>query len=277
MLRAAGSITLALTALLAGVPASADVVVLVGGETIEGIVRQTETQVIVELDIGTLTLDKESVKEIRKSHTKLDELRAKRQKLRFNDVEGLFALAEWAEKNGLATQAHALCKEILKLDDQHRGAWTMLGFRSHEGRWLTEAEYMAATGRVRYGGAWLEAKEAERLEEARRQREDARAKEARLAAMELSVKEAQREAATARAEAERARREAESAQESRWMTTGGMGFWPYNPYPNVYPHVHPPGGHGPTTAPPAPAPTPAPAPPPSQPPAGKASSGGFRR
>lgn len=274
MSRTVGPLSLALVAALWAGPAQADVVVLVGGETIEGIVRQTETQVIVELDIGTLTLDKASVREIRKSNTKLDELRARRQKIASNDPDGLFELASWAQANGLHTQAHALCKEILKLDDGHRGAWTMLGFRAHEGRWLTEEEYMAATGHVRYRGAWLEAKEAERLEEARRERETARAKEARLTAMELSVKQAQLEAAEARAEAERARREAESAQESRWMMTGGMGFWPYNPYPNVYPHVHPPVAY--PSAAPQPAPAPAP-PPPAPPPVGKASASGFRR
>lgn len=249
--------------LLQTAPARADVVVLVGGETIEGIVRETKTQVIVELDVGTLTLDRESVKEIRKSHTKLDELRTRRQKLRFNDVAGLYDLAKWALEQGLTTQAHVISQEILGLDENHEGARRMLGFEKHDGLWLTEDERMKATGHVRYQGAWIKAEDAARLEGERKQQADERAKEDRLASMERSVLEAQREAAEAKTEAERARQEAESARENQWWRAGGNGYWPFNPYPRVYPNVYPTAGSIP---PPKRKPSAAPAPP-SPPPA----------
>jgi hypothetical protein len=114
------------------------------------------------------------VKEIRRESTPIRELEEKRSKLDANDAAGRLALARWAEQNGLIESARDLYRELLALRPDDPIARERLGHRKHEGRWMTEEEYLAATGHVRYGGKWVTKEEGERLEKDAAERRVAR-------------------------------------------------------------------------------------------------------
>ena len=56
-------------------------------------------------------------------------------------AEGQWALAAWADQHGLRDQAEAHFLAVTRLDPRRNDAWKRLGYRRHDGRWLTEVEY----------------------------------------------------------------------------------------------------------------------------------------
>lgn len=209
--------------------ALADVVVLTNGERIEGIVREQGNQVLVEMDVGTLTLSRDEVKAVQKRVSPIDELRKRQSKVDARNPKALYELAVWAKSQGLASQARALSRQVLRLEPEHVGAHVMVGHRFHDGTWMTEAAYMRATGHVRYGGRWVDAREAQRLEAEALALEQAQADKVRRARMEVAVARAEKAAAEAKAEAEAARRRAESLQVLPQQNAGYPGWWGSHP------------------------------------------------
>lgn len=189
-------------------PAWADVVVLKDGERVEGIVEERGGEVVVRLDFGSITFERSEIARVEKGQTALGDFERRRAALAPRDAEGRYRLGLEAEKQGLDALARALHREVLELSVDHKGARAALGYRRHEGAWLTEDEYMLGQGYVRQGGAWITREAAAALaqaEEARRAREaeqQARlASEARIQRLEAEVAAARQEAATAAARA----------------------------------------------------------------------------
>ena len=54
-------------------------------------------------------------------------------------AEGQWALAQWAEAKGLKDQARAHWTAVVRLDPRRDEAWKKLGYRRHDGRWVTDA------------------------------------------------------------------------------------------------------------------------------------------
>ncbi len=217
-------------ALLAWAPAlaHADVVVLKDGERVEGIVAERGPEVEVRLDFGTITFQKAEIERIERGGTALSELEAKRAALAPREVEGRYRLALEAEKQGLDALARVLHREVIELSVDHKGARAALGYRRHEGAWMTEDEYMTGQGYTRYRGAWVTREAAFALEkaesdqriaelEARRRADET----SRIQRLEADVAAARAEAAAAAARASAAESEASGAGYG-WGAYGGV-------------------------------------------------------
>jgi hypothetical protein len=197
----------------------ADTVVLTDGQEVEGIVTEEPGRVTVTLDFGTVSFERSEVADIRRNNTGLHELESKRARLAPEDAAGRLALARWAEANGLAAKARELYAEVLSLRPSDEEAHAKLGHRLHEGKWMEEDDYLAATGHVRYGGQWVSAGEAEELERQAQERK-AWIEEARIARLEAQL--AQQKARLEELE----KKPEEEEDRDRSMILYG-GYWPF--------------------------------------------------
>lgn len=172
--------------MLAAAPAYADEVVLGDGAVLTGDARTVGERVVVKMDLGTIVLEKSQVKEIRESKSPLEELEARRAKLAPSDLAGHRALAEWAEQQGLETQARSLWRRVVELQPNEARAREKLGEKLHEGKWLDEDELMEAKGFVRYFGEWLTPEQIKEREAQAATRRTARLEEERARAAKLA-------------------------------------------------------------------------------------------
>ncbi|MBX6316100.1 MAG: HEAT repeat domain-containing protein [Isosphaeraceae bacterium] len=53
-------------------------------------------------------------------------------------------LALWCEQHGLKAEAKAHLTAVVRLDPKREAAWKRLGYKKHEGRWLTDEQVAAA-------------------------------------------------------------------------------------------------------------------------------------
>ncbi len=58
-------------------------------------------------------------------------------------ADGQMALGLWADERGLKEQARAHLTAAVRLDPSREAAWKRLGYRKHEGRWMTAAQQAA--------------------------------------------------------------------------------------------------------------------------------------
>ena len=204
------------------VPARADDVRLTNGAFLEGVVQEKGDTVVVEMDIGSITLPRSEIRSITRSRGPLQEFEERRRAAR--DPAGLHALAVWAEKQELQTKSHEVYRRIIEIDPDHKEARRALGYTLHDGRWLTENELMTAKGLVLYDGRWMTPEE--RSKELERQME-LQERAARAQAQE----EERRRAETARAALDRARTEAlrQNAQWTSWVPVPWSPL-PWSPY-----------------------------------------------
>jgi hypothetical protein len=111
--------------------------------------------------------DKEAIKaEFEKKKAELDE----------NDAEAVFALAMWADANGLRTDSKRLLRKVIKVDENHKEARELLGYVLYEDRWVTkreqerlerkkEEEEMEAKGFRRWRDEWVPTADYEKYEQ----------------------------------------------------------------------------------------------------------------
>jgi hypothetical protein len=212
--------------------ALADVVVLSDGQEIRGVVTESGDDVTVRLDFGSVSFSRSEIAEIRRESTPLTELEQRRAKLDANDAAGRLTLARWAEQNGLSESARDLYREVVSLRPDDAAARQALGYRKHEGRWMTEEEHLAATGHVRYGGTWVTKEESERLEKEASERR-AKLDQERIARLETEV-----------AQQKKQLEEIESRPEPEYGDSVVWGGWwlPHHPafvYQDLlHPHQH---------------------------------------
>ena len=67
------------------------------------------------------------------------EYESRRQKAAYT-ADAQWSLGLWAEENGLAEQAKAHLSAVIRLDPSRELAWKKLGYKKHEGRWVTDAQ-----------------------------------------------------------------------------------------------------------------------------------------
>lgn len=144
--------------------ARADQVHLTNGKMMEGKARElADGRVQVELAFGTVILPGDKVERIERGETLEELVRETLKGLPPSDTASRFDLALWTRDQGAHTLSRQILEEILVLDPNHPGARRVLGFRLHEGRWVTEEEYHAARGEILYDGQWLPALTVHRL------------------------------------------------------------------------------------------------------------------
>ncbi len=134
------ALTALLTLGLAGV-ARADEVRLTNGRTLVGIAHETDGRVVVETRLGDIGLPKAEVESIVPGRTSIHEYQ---ERLAALDACGgaaeIFALAEWAQEQGLVRYVNGLLQRTLEADPDHAGARKLLGFVRWEGRWIPSRE-----------------------------------------------------------------------------------------------------------------------------------------
>ena len=69
----------------------------------------------------------------------LAEYELKRQKSAYT-ADAQWALGLWAEEHGLPEQARAHLTAVIRLDPSREAAWKKLGYKKHDGRWVTDAQ-----------------------------------------------------------------------------------------------------------------------------------------
>jgi|GEM_PF-3596655 hypothetical protein len=258
---------------LMAAPIWADSVVLKDGDRLEGIVTEKGDEVEIRMDLGTVSFAKSDVASIERGATLLSELEARAKKLKREDVEGHYRLGLEAEQRGLGSLARSLFREALEQSPEHKGARAALGYRLHEGRWLTEDEFMSSQGYLKRQGQWVTAEAARAIDDAEAKRRAVWEAERRRETDEKKIAALEKQVAEARAEAARAEERARAqplypsyvpvygnngyvVQQSSGfgisLTLGGPGG-------SVHAGVPPP-PPPPSAAPAAPAPSPSPSP-----------------
>lgn len=157
-----------LVAVLAGLsttaPASADVVRLKNGGTLEGKVRDTGNgQIEILLPYGSLALEADLVASVERSATIDEEVAARLRQLDADDAQGLYELAQWCRDRDAYTLAGRLLEEVLVIDPDHTEARHELGYRRIGDEWLTDEEAHERLGDVYFRGTWLTAAQRDRI------------------------------------------------------------------------------------------------------------------
>jgi HEAT repeat protein len=161
--------TLALAGLSLPAAALADTVRLRSGDVVEGDVKDLGDRVEVTGRTGSVGLRWTDVDVVLKDKTPADVYRDRRAAVAKDDAKGLYALALWAERAGLATERRECLEAALKADPENAAARAALGEQKSDGKWLEGPALLAAKGFVGKDGAWVlkeEAVAAERRAEA---------------------------------------------------------------------------------------------------------------
>jgi len=232
---------LALAAILvaAAGAARADEVVLRNGARFEGQVKESGDTVTVVMDFGSMTFKKIDVARVVRSTSALAEFDAKILDLKVDDLEGRYKLGLWARQKELNQRAQKTFEEILVRDPEHAGAREALGYRKHEGRWLSEDQIKIEKGLELFRGEWVRRDLADDI---RRIEAERAAESSRIAELErMQVRVAEAEAAANRAKEEAARARANDDYFPRYITV-------WRPFPRfdcrpkrftILPHPYP--------------------------------------
>lgn len=186
----------AFAALLAGLPAAADEILLTNGKKIVGLHRKDPKRpdkVVVEVPVGVITLDAKAVSSINPGRTVLHEYQEKLDGLKDSKNAGeVWALAQWARERKLTRHTAELAQRTVALDPNHAQARAELRHeRQPDGTWLTFEQAQEKRGFKNVDGVWMTQAEvelrdmrrmelAERARQIREEREE-RAREAREA------------------------------------------------------------------------------------------------
>ncbi len=207
MPRTAAPLAISLLAgLLVPVFVSADVVHLRGGGSLRG--RVTHQADVVVLDAGTwkTTIPRERILTIEAEPDPIASYAKRRAAMPDPPTpEAWTALGGWCAAQGLPDQAREAWNEAVRLDSDHEAARRALGHVRREGRWVTEDEFHAAQGDVKFRNRWMPREEmlaildAEKASREARELADRSEREKREAASaeQRARKDADREAAEA--------------------------------------------------------------------------------
>ena len=201
-------------AVLSALPATllADEIKLKSGGRLEGLVKRQAGKLIVETLAGEITISESDIESIDEKHkadietyyemrglarTAADCLKlaawAKERKagrLVAPNVEAGAALARESIKDAaglvelaspfrvaLGTDLRPVWERVLVLDPESEIARRELGYHLHNGKWLSEEEYQAALGNVKFEGKWIGAAERDIILKERAAKLEARIKE----------------------------------------------------------------------------------------------------
>jgi hypothetical protein len=149
----------------------ADEVILHDGRVVEGKVEDLGNEIRVTKGKNAITFPRAMVREIRYKPTKEDDYVKMAGQIDDKDPQAHYELGLWCKDNGLREQSEKEFRRAIELNPNHKAARQALGYREHEGKWLTEDEFHAAQGLVKYKGEWISKEEKELAEEIERAKE----------------------------------------------------------------------------------------------------------
>ena len=141
--------------LLCALAAPADEVELTTGAVVEGRVEDLGESIRVTRPGLSVVYPKHLVRRVTPKKTDEEVYDERSRALAEGDLQGRLALARWCLQRKLGPQAAREYRKVLDLDPENEEARTALGYRRHEGRWVTEDEYHEARGLVRHKGRWM--------------------------------------------------------------------------------------------------------------------------
>lgn len=148
--------------------ALADAVRLRSGDVVEGSVEDLGDRIRVRTEKGDLSIRWRDVDVVDREASAEALARAawpaRRAAVPDSDARGLFELATWARRAGLAEESRAACEAALRADPEHAGARDALAQQKSGGTWLAGDELLAAKGFVAREGAWVLREEAAALD-----------------------------------------------------------------------------------------------------------------
>jgi len=147
-----------LTVCFSGV-ALADGVLLANGRTLVGIAHEESDRWVVRTGRGDIRVPKSDVQSVVIGRTSLHEFDERIAALYgCPAVFEMFALALWAQQQGLIRYVNGLLMRTIELDPDHPEARRMLGFVRLEGQWLTVTARDAQLAALKCCGAAGQAK-----------------------------------------------------------------------------------------------------------------------
>ncbi len=149
----------------------ADVVTLRSGSTLEGIVRREPGRVRIVMESGTITVAEDLVAGIASRRSPLETYRERESAIAVGEVGARLRLAAWCREQGLPASAREQYERVLVDDPDQAEARQALGYRRHDGVWMTEDQIWIARGYVWSEGAWRTPSEVAERESARRRAE----------------------------------------------------------------------------------------------------------
>lgn len=172
------AVTVALAAFVAN-PALADIVHMKDGRQIEGKVIENDPkkpEIKIRVKGIVQSLKRTDVAKVEVKATKEDVYEEKSKALAAGDAQGHFELGLWCQTEGLTAQAKKAFQQAIKVDPDHEGARTALGFEKVDGQWLDEKAkkaYLAskdeeekrADGKVKFKGEWVDEADVEHLKQ----------------------------------------------------------------------------------------------------------------
>ncbi len=125
------------TQLLPFMPLFADIVHTKDGRHLEGeIVEETEDYVKLKMKFGTITIERDNIKEIEKGASKEEDFKKRFAEIDKSDVRALFKLADWCREQNLAKHREEVLNAILKVDPANARAGKALGYKlGMDGHW----------------------------------------------------------------------------------------------------------------------------------------------
>lgn len=141
--------------LLCALTSPADEVELNTGTVVEGRVEDLGDSIRVTRPGVSVVYPKYMVRRVTAKKTDEEIYEERSRTLGEKDLEGRLALARWCLQRKLAPQAAREYRKVLEFAPDHEEARTALGYRRHEGRWVSEDEYQEARGLVRHKGRWM--------------------------------------------------------------------------------------------------------------------------
>jgi len=132
-----------------------DTLILNNGNKLEGIVTREDGGYKVEFTSGHMIIEDEAVREVVRSETPLETFRNRHEQLKEEDPDAHYRLGRWGARHGLERQARREYRHAINLEPDHARARRALGFKKHNGEWMTRSEMMKEKGYVKYNGEWV--------------------------------------------------------------------------------------------------------------------------
>jgi len=213
--------------------ASADVVYLKSGGAFSGrIVGRTATAIEMDIGAGRVGIPTANVVRVEESHSALQEFEDRAARIPAGNVDAWLALGDWADAQGLGTQAREAYNRALSASPDNARANEAVGNVYVGGRWVGGDEAYRARGYIKFEGQWMTPPEHEAI---LRERAAENAMEHQRRESEVRTREAEARADEAEARARQAEADAEAAAKAQdglpvWYGWGaGPTVWPTGP------------------------------------------------
>ena len=133
-----------------------DVIYMSDGSRLRGkIVDESRREVTIETPAGRMVVPRGQISRVERQGDAQKEFEVRKAKLSSTDAPGWYELGSWCLSQKLAAQAEACWREVIRIAPDHENARAQLGHKKLDGKWLTEDEYYAAKGYVKYEGRWV--------------------------------------------------------------------------------------------------------------------------